>query len=112
GTADQPAVPASAPRSSWVVAEAYHEARAMVRMYFDPRYRMSWGGRVVPLVLCVAILTSWIWLPGTSILPTFLSTPIIKIVDVVLALLAYKILSREVRRYQAALHGPATLPPP
>lgn len=99
-------------RRSWLVFDAYTEARAMVRMFFDHRYRVSWWSRVAPSMLFVAILTSWIWLPGTSILPSLISVPLVKAVDVVLAFLAYKILSREVCRYLDTVNRPAALPPP
>lgn len=84
----------------------------MFRMFFDPRYRVSWFRAMPSAVLLLAILTSWIWLPGTSILPGLISFPLMKAVDVVLALLAYKLLSREVRRYLDVVNGPAALPPP
>ena len=76
----------------------------MVRMFFDPRYLSTWPTRIVPLALLalilLLILTSWIWLPGTSILPTSIMTIVDKIVDFALAFLAFKILQREARRYR------------
>jgi hypothetical protein len=86
----------------WLLYDIYDEARAIVQMYFDRRYRMTWQARVIPLVLLFAILTSWIWLPGTSILPTILMVIVDKIVDILLAFGAIKILSREAKRYRAA----------
>jgi hypothetical protein len=95
-------------RRPWVVLEAWHEARAMVRMFFDPRYRPSWKARAIPLLLLAAIATSWIWLPGTSMLSSIplgaaIMTLVDKAVDLVLAFLAFKILSREVRRYHEVI---------
>jgi hypothetical protein len=88
------------PRRPWLLLEAYADLRAMVRMFFDPRYRLSWLARVGPLVLIGLIATSWIWLPGTSILPTSFMTLIDKAVDLVLAFFAFKILAREACRYR------------
>jgi len=97
---EEPPGPSVALKRPWLIFDAYAEARAMVRMYVDPRYRLTWTTRVVPAVLLALILTSWIWVPLTSILPGFLSTLLVKTVDLVLAFFAYKILSREARRYR------------
>ena len=72
----------------------------MVRMFLDPRYRPTWPARIVPLALLAIILTSWIWLPGTSIVWTPIMMIIDKVVDVALAFLAFKVLHREARRYR------------
>jgi hypothetical protein len=55
---------------------------------------------LLPLVLLAAIATSWIWLPGTSILPTVVTTLVVKAVDLLLALVLFKVLHREVTRYR------------
>jgi hypothetical protein len=82
----------------WLLWETIAEARAIVRMFVDPRYRLSWFGRVVPLVLVAAIATSWFWVPGTSI-PLF-GTLLDKAVDLVLAFVLFKVLGHEARRYR------------
>ena len=74
------------------------ELRAMWCMYTDPRYRMSWAGRLVPIGLAAFILTSGLWFPGSSI--TLFGTFIDKIADVIPALILYKWLSYEARRYR------------
>jgi hypothetical protein len=94
------------PRRAWWL-EAYDDLRAMVRMYFDPRYRrhMTWTAFLTPFVLLACVLIVWFWMP-TSI--PFLG-PILafldKIVDVLLAFFAYKVLSRELHRYRAMTAG-------
>jgi hypothetical protein len=85
----------------WFLYDLYAEGRAIVRMYLDRRYRLPWLPRVVPLILLAAILTSSVWFPGTSI--SVVGTIIDKAVDLLLAFCAFKILSREARRYRAAL---------
>jgi hypothetical protein len=90
-------------RRPWLFWETVQEAQAMVRMFFDPRYRPSWLARVIPPVLLVMIATSWIWLPGTSILHSGFMTLIDKAVDLVLAFFAFKILHREVVRYREVI---------
>jgi hypothetical protein len=109
--AEQQAQPQGAPSDAgrpWLLFDLYAEARTMVHMFFDRRYRVTWLARVVPAALFVAILLSWIFLPGTSFLPTSLMTIVDKLVDLVLAFVAFKILSREVRRYREVV---ADLPP-
>jgi hypothetical protein len=101
--ADQPAAPASRSRASWLLVDAYADAQAMLRMYFDPRFRTSRLARVVPLVLFLLILTSWIWLPGTGFLPGAIMIIPDKLVDLVLAFLAFKILAREAKRYREVI---------
>jgi hypothetical protein len=96
-----PAQPAATGlRPPWLLFDVYAEARVIVRMYLDPRFRLTWQARLLPLVLLAAIATSWVWLPGTSILPSIVSTLIMKVVDLFLALVLFKVLHREVTRYR------------
>jgi len=85
-------------RWTWVFFDAYAEIRAIVRMFVDPRYQMSWTSRLVPLVLAALLFTSAYWAPGTS-LPV-VGTLIDKLIDLPLAFLFFKILSHEARRYR------------
>jgi hypothetical protein len=101
--------PAGNLRRSWLLVDAYAELRTMLRMFLDPRYRPSWSARIVPLALLVLIMTSWIWLPGTSILPTIMRI-VDKIIDIALAFLAFKILHREARRYRERVADLPALP--
>jgi hypothetical protein len=101
------AVPASIPgiahsstRGSlvWLLWDTWAEARAIVRMFIDPRYQLPWPARVLPLVLLAAILTSYYWLPGSSI--TIVGNIFNKAVDLLLAFLLFKWLGHEARRYR------------
>jgi hypothetical protein len=88
----------SAGQHLWLLREAVAEARAIWRMYFDPRYRLSWLGRIVPAVLACAILLSGFWNPLAHL-------PVVgglldKLVDLVLAFVLFKVLSHEARRYR------------
>jgi hypothetical protein len=105
----QPASPLSeGSRAKWFLIEIYAEARLVVRMYLDRRYRMSWAGLVIPPILIVAIAVSWYWLPGTS-LPV-LGTIVDKSVDLLLAFVVFKVLSREARRYRVSTAQQYQLP--
>jgi len=54
--------------------------------------------RFLPLGLLALILTSWFWLPGSSV--PIMGTLFDKALDLVLAFLLFKVLSREARRYR------------
>lgn len=91
------------PRRAWALFDLFVELRAIWRMYVDPRYRLTWMGKVVPIILLTAIMTSWFWLPFALILDKgsgTLGTIYVKIADLVLAFFLYKALSREARRYR------------
>jgi hypothetical protein len=98
------AQPAAPGRRPWLLFEVYAELRAMVRMYVDPRFRLTWQARLLPLVLLVAIATSGLWLPGNDFLNkitlNIVGTLYEKVVDLALAFVLFKVLHREVSRYR------------
>jgi hypothetical protein len=90
-------------RPAWFLVEVYAEARAMFHMYVDRRYRMTWVGRVVPLVLLGAILTSLMWFPFLSTLYTMsamVGILLMKPIDLILAYFLFHVLRREACRYR------------
>lgn len=98
-----PVAGAAAPsRQSWLVVDAVMEARAVLHMFFDPRYRLGWGVRGLTLgLLALILLTGWI--PGTGL--PLVGFVLNKVLDLILAFFLYKILSRESRRYRAFREG-------
>lgn len=92
------ASPGGATRLLWLLWDAWAEARAIFRMFIDPRYHLPWSARFPPLVLLAAIVTSYYWLPGTAI-PLF-GLGFNKAVDLVLAFVLFKWLGHEARRYR------------
>ncbi len=74
------------------------EARAVWCMYTDPRYKLSWAGRLVPLALGGFLLTSAFLVPGASL--TGIGTIIDKLADLIPAFIFFKLLSYEARRYR------------
>ncbi|HMC66445.1 MAG TPA: hypothetical protein VKI65_16035 [Gemmataceae bacterium] len=91
----------------WLLIDAYEEARAILHMYFDRGYRshLTWTARVGPVILLLLILTSWWWVPGTSLLFFSLALMLDIFVNLLLAYLLYKVLSREARRYRDMFSG-------
>jgi hypothetical protein len=94
-------VAAPPPRQPWFVFEALADIKAMLRMFIDPHYRPARFSLLMTMILLTAIFTSWLWVPGTALLG-IIGTGLDKVVDLVLALFLYKILSREARRYRAS----------
>lgn len=83
----------------WLVLEAYHDIRAIGKMFVDRRYRVRWSTWVVPIGVVAAMLLSWMILGSIWIVGPWLD----KIVDLILAFLAYKVLVREAQRYRATM---------
>lgn len=108
GAASEAITPAPAPpsppattraRAVWFLWDTWAEARAIARMFLDPRYHLPWSARVFPLVLLAAILTSKYWVPGSSI-PILGDWLLVKLVDTLLAFVLFKWLGHEARRYR------------
>jgi hypothetical protein len=85
-------------RPGWLVLESIAEARAIFRMYTDPRYRLSWTARIAPPLLTFVILISWWWVPFSSV--WIVGTLLDKSIDLVLAFFLFKLLAHEARRYR------------
>jgi hypothetical protein len=99
--------PGPANRSLWLLFDIVAEGRAILRMFVDPRYKMSWLGRIVPLVLLVVYFTWRLWFPFANLLKL---PPVSNVIDLVIAFLLFKILSHEARRYrQTAPDLPSSL---
>jgi hypothetical protein len=87
--------------------ELLAEARVILRMYLDPRYRMTWVGRVIPIVMLLGFLgaDSVIALVLPIVGALLLKTPVIgflltKAVELVFAYVLFKVLAQEARRYR------------
>jgi hypothetical protein len=93
-------------RPAWFLFDLAAEFRAIFRMFFDPRFRLTWAGRLVPLGVLVAIILS-AWTLGSIPLVGWLLD---RLADVVLIAIAYKVLSREARRYRALVAAAGPLP--
>ncbi|MBY0515193.1 MAG: hypothetical protein K2P78_14965, partial [Gemmataceae bacterium] len=94
--------PADPARRQWFVAQLWAEVVLVLRMYVDPRYRISRTAQlVVPglLLLFVAnyfFFAVWLTVPVVSPVAE-------RLFDVALAILLYKVLVRELNRYREVL---------
>lgn len=88
---------------SWVVLDIFNEFRVMLRMVVDPRYRLTWPGRIVPIAVLVLIVLSdfeklaflfpWNLAPGVGYYCN-------KVFQIALSFVMFKVLEREVDRYR------------
>jgi hypothetical protein len=91
--------PASRP---WFLAQLWTEVRLVVRMYFDPHYRISRTAQfVLPAILVLFVLNyfffaAWLAIPVIS--------PVVeRVVCVLLGVFFYKLMTRELSRYRNVL---------
>jgi len=112
-----PATAESSGKRPWMLVELYRETGLAIRMYFDPRYRVRRSTRImVPAIFGLFVLNYILFNYILNILVINFFAPIIeRIIAVVLAVLLYKVLAREVVRYRdtiawASAQGVATLP--
>ena len=82
--------------------QLWGELRLAVRMYFDSRYRVSRTAQVAfPLFAALVVLNYFafsLWMPIPVVSPV-----LERLFDVVIAVLAYRVLTRELDRYRAVL---------
>jgi hypothetical protein len=87
--------PSNPNRPAWWL-ETLAEMRAMQRMFVDPRYAMSWLGRIVPLVLVILFVFPYYWVPGATLLGWLIERP----VQLLVAYALIRTLQWEARRYR------------
>jgi len=91
-------------RTKWLLLDILREFQTILHMYGDPRYRLTWSGRILPLVFLAAILTSYYWtLPLLWWMPDAIHGIVIKLIDLVPAFCMYKVLTREAQRYRESI---------
>jgi hypothetical protein len=89
-------------RSRWFFAQLAADLRLAARMYFDPRYRVSRLAQCAfPLIGALMVLNYFLFVHWFA-WPVF--SPIVeRLLDVLLAVVAYRMLARELERYRAVL---------
>lgn len=100
--------PVAPPRSlfgrSWLAFDLLDDFRTLYRLIRDPGYRMTWTAKIVPLAALIFILFSnWKIFPWNLIDPT--GGMIDKVIDIVVAFFAFKVLQREISRYREMAPG-------
>ncbi len=92
----------AAARRGWVLLQVWGELRHLPRMYFDPRYRLSRTAQfAVPLALALLALN---YLFFNHLFTLAVVAPVLECVaNVVVGVLLYKVLVRELARYAEVL---------
>jgi hypothetical protein len=84
------------PSHRWLPFEMLAEFRAMIRMYLDPRYRLTWQTRLLPPVILFGMFLSWFLVSGIAVIGFLLDRALF----LVLAYALFKVLTREATRYR------------
>jgi hypothetical protein len=102
GAVLQPPDSAEQRKRSWFLLQLLSEIHLTLRMYFDPRYRISRTTQfALPSIALAMILNYFFFSFWFSIL--FLSPIAERILIVVLGIVGYKLLTRELARYREVL---------
>lgn len=80
----------------WLLVDIYAELRAMMRMFLDPRYSLTWQTRLLTPLMVIAIVLSRMLLSSIPIIGWLLDLVIYPIMLYFL----FKVLSREATRYR------------
>lgn len=88
--------PLPPPARPWLLRDIYAELRVIPRMFFDPRYSLSWATKIVaPLLIILIILTRWL-VSDIVAIGGILDFVFLTILFYIL----FKVLSREATRYR------------
>jgi hypothetical protein len=102
GAVLHPPVPSDPAARHWFFVQLWTELRLMVRMYFDPHYRVSRTVQfVLPAILVLFVLNYFVfavWLPVPVISPV-----LERVGCVLLGVFVYKLMTRELARYRDVL---------
>ncbi len=96
GPPANPEAPAGERTQRWLPFELLAEMRVMVRMYLDPRYRLTWQTRVLPSVVLFGMFLSWLLISGIPVVGFLFD----RILFLVLSYILFKVLLREATRYR------------
>jgi hypothetical protein len=102
GAVLEPPAPADSAPRKWFLPNLFAELRLIATMYFDPRYRISRTTQfALPGMLLLLIFNYCFFSLWVSI--TFVSPFLERLLAVILGILIYTLLMREVARYREVL---------
>lgn len=89
-------------RRPWLLTEFLHDVGTTFRMYFDPRYRVRRATQLmVPLLIAMFVLNGLFF---NQVFAIAIVSPVLeKIGDIILAVVLYKVISRELQRYRQVI---------
>jgi hypothetical protein len=97
-------------RRPWLLFEFFREMGAAIRMYMDARYRLRRSTQFLVPLLVGLFVANYLFFNVLFLHVPVFSEVLERLVDIVLAVLLYKVLSREVARYRQMLAQIAVLP--
>ena len=86
-------------KTTWMLFEMAAELKTLFWTLLDRRYHMAWITRFITITLIVSIMTSHWWAPF-AVYDNFISHLWDKMIDLVLGLILFLVLSFETRRYK------------
>jgi hypothetical protein len=86
-------------KTTWMLFEMAAELKTLFWTLLDRRYHMAWITRFITIALVVSIMTSHWWAPF-AVYDNFISHLWDKVIDLVLGLILFLVLSFETRRYK------------
>jgi hypothetical protein len=98
-----PPEPHEPARHTWFFGQLWADVRLAAKMYFDPRYRVSRTAQVAfPLFAALLVFNYFFFSVWFSI--AVVSPVTERLLDVVIVVIAYRVLVRELDRYRAVLN--------
>ena len=89
-------------RRPWLLMDLLRDLGSSFRMYLDPRYRVRRATQLmVPLILALFALNCFVF--NTMFTMAFISSILEKFFDIILAVLLYQVIHREVARYRSII---------
>lgn len=94
-------VAARTAKRPWLVADLLREFGVTVRMYMDPRYRVRRGTQLMVPTLLGLFVATYMFFNHFEF--AIISPVLERLTDIVLAVLLYKVMSREIARYRQSI---------
>lgn len=94
--------PADPARRHWFLTQLWSEFALVLRMYVDPRYRISRTAQLLVPAVFVLFVLNYVFFSAWMTIPV-LSPILERLLDVVLGIFLYKLLVRELSRYREVL---------
>jgi len=98
------------PRRPWLLTEFFREVGTVVRMYMDARYRLRRSTQILVPLFVGLFAANYLFFNVLFLHVPVFSEILERLVAIVLAVLLYKVLSREVVRYRQMLANLAFIP--
>jgi hypothetical protein len=86
-------------KATWTLVEILGELKTLFWTLFDRRYHIAWVTRFITITLLVLMMTSDWWAPFATY-NNFVSRLWDKLIDLVICLVMFMVLSFETRRYK------------